>query len=173
MLGCPVCHAEFPIVGGEALFSPGQAAPAAVPDAQIGMRLAAFLGLTDTRGFAILCGSWGAHAEEVRAISNTPLLLVNPPGGVDVNATGIVRVHGRLPVAPSTARAAALDDGQDEALVTSAVAAVRPGGRVLGSVKRPLPSGVRELTRDAELWIAEKSAAPEDPTPRLVPLRRA
>jgi hypothetical protein len=120
------------------------------------MRLAAFLELTDARGFAVLCGSWGAHAEEVRAISDTPLLLVNPPSGMDVTATGIVRVRGRLPVAASSARAAALDGDADSALLTSTVAAVRSGGRVVGPVTLPLPQRVRELTRDAQTWIAEK-----------------
>jgi uncharacterized protein YbaR (Trm112 family) len=156
MLGCPVCHAEFPIREGEALFATDADATAAAPSAETAMRLAAFLDMTDPRGFVILCGSWGAHAEEVRAISSTSLLLVNPPKGVDVSGTGIVRVRGRLPVASSSARAAALAEGSDVALVTSAIAAVRPNGRLVGPVTMPLPEGVRELTRDAQMWIAEK-----------------
>jgi hypothetical protein len=156
MLGCPICHSEFPIRDGEALFSGDDAAASAAPSAETAMRLAAFLELTDARGFAVLCGSWGAHAEEVRAISDTPLLLVNPPSGMDVTATGIVRVRGRLPVAASSARAAALDGDADSALLTSTVAAVRSGGRVVGPVTLPLPQRVRELTRDAQTWIAEK-----------------
>lgn len=156
MLGCPVCHAEFPIRGGEALFASDIEAIAAAPSPETAMRLAAFLDMTDARGFVILCGSWGAHAEEVRAISSTPLLLVNPPRGVDVAATGIVRVRGRLPVAPSSARAAALADTSDAALATSTVAAVRPNGRLLGPASLPLPEGVREINRDAQMWIATK-----------------
>lgn len=173
MLGCPVCHAEFPIRNGEALFTREAAATSARPAADTAMRLAAFLDLSDARGFAILCGYWGGHAEEVRAISHTPLLLVNPPRGVDVTGTGIVRAHGRLPVAPSSARAAALEETDDAALITSTVAAIRPGGRVVGPVTLPLPEGVRELASDAQMWVGEKGAAPEDPTRRLVTLRRA
>lgn len=158
LLGCPVCHAEFPIREGEALFpGAGDASAAEAPDAETAVRLAAFLDLTDARGFAVLCGSWGAQAEEVRAISQAPLLLVNPPRGLDVTGTGILRVRGRLPVAPSSARAAALDEHDDPLLVASTVAAVRPGGRVVGAVTRALPEGVRELTRDAQMWIAEKA----------------
>lgn len=156
MLGCPVCQAEFPIRAGEALFSSSRDASVAAPSEETAMRLAAFLDLTDARGFAILCGAWGAHAEEVRAISHTPLLMVNPPEGLDVSGTGIVRVHGRLPVAPSSARAAALDETDDQVLLTSTVTAVRSGGRVIGPVSLPLPAGVHELTRDAQTWIAEK-----------------
>ena len=173
VLGCPVCRAEFPIRGGEALFVNDSAAEAVAPDQEMGMRLAAFLELTDARGFAILCGSWGAHAEEVRALSDAPLLLVNPPDGVDVSATGIVRVRGRLPVAPSSARAAALDERDDPLLVASAVACVRPKGRIAGPTTVSVPDGVHELTRDARMWVAERRAAPDGPTRRLVTLRRA
>jgi uncharacterized protein YbaR (Trm112 family) len=173
ILGCPICHAEFPIRGGEAFFGTEVTTEAIAPNPEMAMRLAAFLDLTDARSFAILCGSWGAHAEEVRTITDTPLLLVNPPAGVDVSATGIVRTRGRLPVASLAARAAALDDGGDALLAASTVAAVRPNGRVVGPVTRPMPDGVRELTRDAQMWVGEKSAASEDPTRRLVPLRRA
>lgn len=156
ILGCPICHEEFAIRNGEALFAVARDAAVAAPSAETAMRLAAFLDLTDARSFAILCGSWAAHAEEVRAISDTPLLLVNAPRGLDVSGTGIVRVGGRLPVAPSSARAAALDASDDAELMASTVAAVRAGGRVVGPVTVPLPHGVQELTRDARMWIGEK-----------------
>lgn len=172
-LGCPICRAEFPIHGGEALFGGAAATEARAGNAETGMRLAAFLDLTDRRGFAVLCGPWGAHAEEVRQIAATPLLLVNPPRGVDVSATGIVRVRGRLPVAALSARGAALDESADEVLLASTVAAVRAGGRVIGPASLATPEDVRELTRDTAIWVGEKSAASDDPTRRLVALRRA
>jgi hypothetical protein len=156
ILGCPICHEEFAIRNGEALFDGDGHAAVAAPSAETAVRLAAFLDLTDARTFAILCGSWAAHAEEVRVISDTPLLLVNPPRGLDVSGTGIVRVRGRLPVAPSSARAAALDASDDAELVASTVAAVRPNGRLVGPMRLSLPEGVREVTRDAQMWIAEK-----------------
>ena len=172
-LGCPVCRAEFPIHAGEALFGGVAAAEARAGNAETGMRLAAFLDLTDRRGFAILSGPWGAHAEEMRQIATTPLLLVNPPRGVDVSATGILRVRGRLPVAALSARGAALDESADEVLLASTVAAVRAGGRLVGPVSLAIPEGVRELTRDTQMWVGEKNAASDDPTRRLVALRRA
>ena len=173
MLGCPVCRAEFPIRAGEALFASVAGSHTIPSTPETGMRLAAFLDLTDPRGFAILCGSWGAHAEEVRQISSTPLLLVNPPIGVNVSATGIVRVHGRLPVAELSARAAALDARADAVLMASTIAAVRAKGRVVGPAALSLPEGVQELTRDELMWIGEKNVAPADPARRLVTLRRA
>ena len=172
MLGCPVCRAEFPIRNGEALFASGAGAEPIPPNLDIGMRLAAGLDLTEARGFGILCGSWGAHAPEIRQMTGTQLLLVNPPRGVDVIATGVVRVHGRIPVAPRSARAAALDDGGDALLTASTISAVRPRGRVIGPVDLPLPDGVEELARDAQMWVGERSAAPDDPTRPLVKLAR-
>ncbi len=172
-LGCPICQAEFQIRAGEALFDADVAAEVIAPNPEAAMRLAAFLDLTDAHGYAILCGSWGGHAEEIRSISETPLMLMNPPPGVDVMATGIVRVRGRLPLAALAGRAVALDDRRGEVPVASIMAAVRPEGRVVGPLALPLPEGVRELTRDAQMWVGEKSATSEDPTRRLIALRRA
>lgn len=172
-LGCPVCHAEFQIRNGEALFTTDATPASAAASADSAMRLAAFLDLTDIRAFAILCGAWAAHAEEIRALSGTPLLLVNPPVGMDVSGTGILRVRGRLPVAAGSARGAALDQGDDAVLLASTLDAVRSGGRVVGAAALPVPQSIRELTRDAQMWVGEKDAAPGDPARRLVTLRRA
>jgi uncharacterized protein YbaR (Trm112 family) len=173
VLGCPVCRAEYPIRDGEALFGGDAVREAVSADTVVGMRIAAFLELTEARGFAILCGHWAAHAEEVRQLSATPLVLINPPGRVDVRATGVVRVRGRAPVAARSARAAAVDESGDDALIASVVAAVRPKGRIIGAATFAVPEGVTELTRDDRTWIGEKSAAPEDPAPRLIALRKA
>lgn len=173
VLGCPVCHAEFPIRDGEALFGGHTVPDVARADAGTGMRIAAFLELGDPRGFAILCGPWAAHAEAVRQLSAAPLVLINPPGRVDVIGTGVLRVGGRVPLAPRSARAAAIGDSSDTALVASVIAAVRPKGRIIGPATVEMPAGTTEITRDAQTWIAEKIAAPEDPAPRLITLRKA
>ena len=173
VLGCPVCRAEFPIRDGETLFG-GDAVRDAIPaDAETAMRIAAFLELGDARGFAILCGQWAAHAAEVRQLTAAPLVLINPPGRVDAIATGVVRVRGRVPLAYRSARAAAIDDSRDGALVASVLAAVRPKGRIIGPAAVEVPAGATEIARDAETWIGEKTTAPEDPAPRLITLRKA
>ena len=173
-LGCAVCGAEFRIAKGEAWFD--DAAPAAAPaegDAETAMRLAAFLELTDARGFALLLGAWAAHADQLGRLSDTPLVLVNPPPGLLPDAAAVIHVGSRLPFAPGAARAAALDGGFPAALLASAVRTVRPGGRLVGPAALALPAGARELVRDAHVWVAEKSAAPDEPAPRLVSLKRA
>jgi len=173
VLGCPVCNAEFVIVNGEARFgSQDIPTPRDPPDAERAMRLAAFLELTDARGFALLCGRWGAHADQVLRLAETPLVLVNPPDGVVADVAGVVRTRDAMPFAPSSARAVALDDSMSRGLVESALRAVRAGGRVVGPITLDLPAGATELVRDNRDWVAEKTAA-SDATPRLIPITRA
>jgi hypothetical protein len=175
-LGCAVCGAEFRIARGEAWFddaAPGAAAAGRGGDAETAMRLAAFLELTDARGFALLLGTWALHADQLQRLADTALVLVNPPQGLLPDAAAVIHAAGALPFAAGAARAAALDGEQPPALIASAVRAVRTAGRLVGPTTLPLPSGVRELVRDDRVWVAEKSAAPDQPAPRLVSLKRA
>jgi hypothetical protein len=173
VLGCPVCASEFVIANGVARFDdPGMPTAREEPSAETAMRIAAFLELSDARGFALLCGRWGAHADQIRRLSDTPLVLVNPPGDLSADVAGAIATRDAVPFAASAARAAALDGAMSPALVASAVRAVRVGGRVLGPASLDVPDGVTELVRDDRVWVGEKTAAPEA-TPRLVPLTRA
>lgn len=160
MLGCPICHAEYPIVDGVAHFEGNAAveraapAPPAPDDA---LRLAAFLGLAEGRGTVLLLGAWGSAAPALAAMVTAPLLLVDPPAGVESRgAISIVVAGDRAPIAPGSMRAAAVDEHQSGAMLESVVAAVRPGGRVVAPVSVALPAGLRELTRDDTVWIAER-----------------
>src|SRR5258706_9259438 len=100
-LGCPVCGAEYPIANGVVDFR-RHASPTTTrrtkPDPEIAMRLAALLDLSDAQGFAVLAGEWGSHASDLLAISDCPLLLVDPPAGI-TGAPGIsvIRCDGELP----------------------------------------------------------------------------
>lgn len=170
-LGCPVCRSEFPIRAGEALFADAATAGRAC-DADMAIRLAAALGLTDASGYVLLCGGWGACAGELATLVETPILLVNPPRPAASGVSGIIRTDGVLPLAASSARAAALDDDAHAGVRAGATRAVRRGGRLVGPAALPLPDGASQLARDARMWVAEKTAAPDEPAP-LVTLRRA
>ena len=174
-LGCPVCGAEYPIVGGEALFGTPRFVAA---DAGRGaicddpgdtVRLAALLGLDVARGTVLLAGEWGALAGALVAMVQVRALVVDPPPGVAAGeGTGIVRTDGRLPVAAGSARGAALDEGTAE-LLPAAVGALAARGRLVAPATVPVPPGVTELARDDRHWVAEKTTAPSP----LVPLRLA
>jgi uncharacterized protein YbaR (Trm112 family) len=171
-LGCPVCGAEFEIREGVAQFdAPPVLTAFELPDTKVAMRLAAFLQLTDTRGFALLCGRWAMHAAMIGEMSETPLVLVNPSLAAPAHAVaGAIRGFV-VPFAESSARALAIDEVSPPGIITSGVRAVKTGGRVLGPNRMPVPAGVTELVRDDRVWVGEKTAA-SGSTPRLVPIGR-
>jgi uncharacterized protein YbaR (Trm112 family) len=158
-LGCPVCRAEYPIRRGVVDFrrgAPRALPPGTTPDAEQATRLAAFLDLADATGFAVLVGARGAHASLLRAQVDTPLVLVDPPEGVEGEpGISVLRCDGDLPLAAGAARGVAIDGGSPER-VASAVRATRVSGRVVAPVSTPLPEGVRELARDAADWVGER-----------------
>jgi hypothetical protein len=175
ILGCPTCGAEFPIRNGVAQFdTPPLLSAFEKPDAEVAMRLAAFLELTDARGFALLCGRWGVHVGILRQMTDAPIVLVNhSPAAPEAAAAGAIRSRV-VPFAESSARALAIDEVSPPEIVSSGVRAVKTGGRVLGPSTVAVPAGVMELVRDDRVWVGEKTAASDSPpTPRLVNISRA
>lgn len=173
VLGCPVCHAEFSIRDTVAEFSPRGDAGGVfeTPSQETAMRLAAFLELIDTQGFALLCSRWAIHIEPISRLTQTPIVAVNPTIVMPVRlAAGAIRCT-TIPFAAGSARAFAFDDSSSRELIASGVRAVRAGGRILGPATLPVPDGVRELVRDETVWVGEKGAVPS--APRLVSLRKS
>jgi uncharacterized protein YbaR (Trm112 family) len=174
VLGCPVCNAEFRIEHGVAWFT--NRLPDATlepPSDDVAMRLAAFLQLTDNRGPAVLCGRHASHAGGIGAMSDTPLILVNAPRALALDVAASLVVDDAMPFATGILRGAAIDESAGTPLVQSIVRVVRAGGHVVGPVTLTVPEGVSEIVRDDRLWVAEKSAAPDSPAPRLVAIGRA
>jgi uncharacterized protein YbaR (Trm112 family) len=167
-LGCPVCHAEFPIHDGIASFAAApadthatSAAPRELPSSD---HLAAMLDLGDALGFAVLIGAWGSRADGlIEAVDAPPLLLVDPPAGVPMgHGLSGIRSGGTLPLATGAARAVATD-AVDAARVADAARVTRVGGRIVAPAAAPVPAGVRELVRDDSLWVGERLALPSAP----------
>ena len=164
-LGCPVCRAEYPIRRGVVDFrrrpAESTASTARTPpsDPAQAVRLAAFLDLADPSGFAVLLGAWGAQASGLRELVETPLVLVDPSEGTEGEpGISVVRCDGEIPLAAGAARAVAVDLVSPERLA-SAVRVAKVGGRLLAPAALPRPDRVRELARDAELWVGEKKPA--------------
>lgn len=160
VLGCPECKAEFPVIKGVAHFEVQRAATrgrAVAPSMDRATRLAAFLDLTDPAGYVLLIGEWGSLARLLQSVTERHLLLVNAPEGIASGSGVSLIVTGKvLPLAPAGTGALALDRWVGEAQADSATRAVRPGGRILGPLTVPRPAGTTEITRDTELWIAER-----------------
>jgi uncharacterized protein YbaR (Trm112 family) len=168
ILGCPECGAEYPVRSGVAHFGQAPRVPGVEPSIETAMRIAAFLELTDARGFAVLSGRWGAHVHALAQLVETPLVLVNPPEGAELDgAAAVLETDGVLPIAEGAARALAIDA---DAIRIGATSSVRAGGRVLGPAQLTLPDGLREIARDAREWVAERVNA--DAPAKLVELKR-
>ena len=162
MLGCPVCGVEYPIRDGVVDFrraahrSPVAALPADVEQAT---RLAAFLGLDDALGFAVLMGEWGSHALELRSLVDCPLVLIDPPEEIEAApGLSLIRTDGPPPLAAGAARGVAIDAGADPERVASALRATRAKGRVVAPIRIARPPEVRELARDGQVWVGEREA---------------
>ena len=179
-LGCPVCHAEYAIADGVALFGvdphrppPVERNPYDESDADAAMRCAALLDLFDPGGLAVLGGRWGRSARGMLDIAQTALLLIEPPTGVDLG-TGVsaARVSNALPLAAASTRGIALDETTGTpSLIASAARALVPGGRLVAPISATMPDGMRERARDDQHWVAEAAPA----SARVIPItpRRA
>lgn len=165
VLGCPICQAEYHVEDGTVLFeSPASAPPPAAaptpPDAEQGMRLAAFLGLTEPGGFALLGGRCGAQAATVKAVTPTQLVLLNPPDDVrsEPGVSVLRAADGVVPLAAGSLRGGAVDEGT-AALMPALLRAVRAKGRLVAPAGVEVPAGVEELARDESVWVGEVRAA--------------
>jgi uncharacterized protein YbaR (Trm112 family) len=167
-LGCPVCRAEYAIHDGIVDFSasaPPEGAPApGVVDLAPADLLAAMLDLGDARGFVVLIGAWGMRADQLLELTDAPpLLLVEPPAHVTMgHGLSGIRAGATLPLATGAARAVATD-GADPARLAEAARVTRVGGRIVAPADSHVPSEVRELARDATVWVGERLPLPSAP----------
>ncbi len=169
LLGCPVCHARYPIEHGLADFTAGRRAPLVLAaetvadDETTAIKLAAMLDLTEPSGYVILVGEWARLGAQLREIAPVMVLAVNPPADVAMgNGVSGVTTLDRIPVASGSARAIALGAisgaGQRGIDAVFALGAVQPGGRVVGGAGLEMPSDVQLLARDADHWVGIRSS---------------
>jgi hypothetical protein len=174
-LGCPVCHAQYAIRNGVADFRQGGDPARAVPEHfplsfsrdELAVRMGAFLNATEPGATLVLGGSWAEAAQEVSVMTESRVLALNPATAVEESETvGLLRVSADIPLARGSALGVALDETFSPEIIASAVAAVRPGGRIVGPASLDPPPGLAVLARDERHWVAEKA-------PEIVLLLRA
>jgi len=174
-LGCPTCAAEYPIRRGVADFRAGASLPqhraqlvgASLDRDEFATRAGAFLNLTEPGATVVLGGSWAAAGQELSLMTEVRVLALNPEGRTEESETiGQVLIGSEIPVAPGSVLGVALDSSFEVESVTSAVKAVRPGGRIVGPVAIPPPSQLAVLARDENYWVAQKA-------PEVIKLSRA
>ncbi len=184
VLGCPTCRAEYPVHGGVAAFdqapgAAGAARAAAGGNALVGrapdapdeaLRLAALLGLAGDGGIVAVAGTWDAAVDALLGVADVRVLVVDPSHPYAPREPVGAVTGAWLPVAAASLRGVALDDATAAPeRLAAAVAALRPGGRLVAPARARVPDGARELARDERHWVAERDA----PAGAVVPLRRA
>lgn len=169
LLGCPVCHARYPIEHGIADFSGGARVPVALdtgsvpPGEAAAVKLAAMLDLTDPSGYVILVGEWARLGAALREIVPVMVLAVNPhPDAIIGGGVSGLTTLDRIPVAASSARGIAFappgaTDEQPLEL-SAALGAVRPGGRVVAGIDVTATDDVAVVARDGEHWVATRTS---------------
>jgi uncharacterized protein YbaR (Trm112 family) len=170
VLGCPVCHARYPIENGVVDFSGGQQ-----PSPSLGrdenqidaMRLAAQLGLSEPGGLVLLTGRYASAVTGLLDLVYVTCIVIDASTD-DVNAGVTFRILERLPLVDSALRAAAVDQPRAGAVFLADVArCVRPRGRVVAPAGSARPHAVQILAHDAREWVGEVHSSEQ-----LTPLRR-
>jgi len=170
LLGCPVCHARYPIRLGAVDFTAGAAVVRrGGPDTPVNvMRLAAQLSLSEPGGVILLAGTYAAAADQLEQLAGVTCLLIDAPPSASPGAVNLA-VADRLPLAKGVLRGAAVDAPRaTEAFLREIASHVRQLGRLVAPARSDEPHGCRLIARDALEWVGEVEAF----TPPLT-LRRA
>ncbi|MFL5600912.1 MAG: hypothetical protein ACJ78I_11000 [Gemmatimonadaceae bacterium] len=175
ILGCPVCHAEYPIRKGIADFREGGSSEPRAVDRhwsdesrdELATRVGAFLNATEPGSTVVLGGSWADAAHELAVMTDMRVLALNSRAGIEESErVGLLQIRNQIPLAPASVVGVALDAGFAPGTIASALEVVRPGGRIVGPASIAAPPEISVLARDERYWVAEKPA-------EIISLRRA
>lgn len=173
-LGCPVCMREHPVAGGIVTFDdnypdrvPGISAvsPPAVTAAasessdgpEAALRIGAYLQASEGTT-VVLAGEWARQSGALSELLPLRIFALNPAGPVaESESIGVIISSRSIPLMSGAVAGVALDQlNATDSMLQSAVRVLAPGGRLVAPVTAALPSGVGELARDSELWVAER-----------------
>lgn len=154
-LGCPVCHARYPIHRGAVDFAPGDDSVRRAGSAGEPLRLAAQLSLSEPGGIILLTGRYAALSEELAPFGETTFVLVDAaPSSLPLAVN--VRVGDRLPLTNNALRAAAIDEIRTkDAFLAEVVRCLRDRGRLVMPSSAPLPEQIRILAEDEHETVGE------------------
>jgi uncharacterized protein YbaR (Trm112 family) len=162
-LGCPVCHAEFPIRDGAVQLGASIITPTVTADAlshERMLRVGALLGLDERGGLYVLDGISSHLIEGLAELSPQSRFIALSASAESGGASGVIVGHGdRIPLAEACVRGIVLDVATP-ALLASAVKVLAPGGRLVAPANADVPAGISVLARDEENWVGEREAVP-------------
>jgi uncharacterized protein YbaR (Trm112 family) len=159
VLGCPRCHARYPIRDGVVDFAGGAGGAELLAEVRRdefeAIRLAAQLGLSEPGGFVFLTGPYASLAECLLNVVDVTCLLVDARGG-SLPGTIRLRLHDRLPLMSGALRAAAVDDSRaNPPFLRDVARCVRDGGRLVAPADSFPPGGLRIVARDVREWVGQ------------------
>jgi uncharacterized protein YbaR (Trm112 family) len=182
IVGCPHCHAEFPIRDGVLDYSEGTEGtggtegtkgtegggtlrpydhtPVRPHDGPLTPEaLATFLDLRGPGGYVVLVGAAGRLAAGLTALApGVHVVVVDGPPGERAPECSYVSCRDRIPLKASQARAVVL--GADRAAApwpTEASRVLLRGLRVVVEDERASPEGISELARGAGVFVGTKT----------------
>jgi hypothetical protein len=160
-LGCPVCHAEFPIIKQIARF--GDAPRRDPPDGPLPLPedVQAVLGLESPGGYICLVGSAGMLADSLARTMNTMhFVCVNPPKGMEPGKTrSLLEGLTGIPLRKGICRGVILGGEYVEpSWMAEAARVVLKGQRVIVMRETaPDTAGLEPLATGKGMWAARKA----------------
>jgi len=168
LVGCPVCHKEYPITWGIVDFT-GGARPSAprgyVPPSPLPMAeaasLQALLELAGPGGYVVLVGASARQAAGLAAMmEGIHFVGINAPRDLqELPVLSLLRANERIPLRSGMARGVVVgaDLATSSWLVEAHRVLLRGRRFVVESEEPELPIGLRKLAAGNGLWVGEKS----------------
>ncbi len=166
LVGCPVCHKEYPIARGIVNFrrnkdrvSNGYAPPSPLPSADAA-KLQALLELSGPGGYVVLVGAAVRQAPRLSTLmEGIHFVGINPPPDMEEQSTlSLIYATEKVPLRTAVARGVVV--GADLATSPWLVEAHRVllrGRRFVVENEEPeLPIGLLKLAAEHGLWVGEK-----------------
>jgi hypothetical protein len=166
LVGCPVCHAEYPIARGIVNFrrskdrvAKGYTPPSPLPSADAA-KLQALLELSGPGGYVVLVGAAVRQAPRLSTLmEGIHFVGINPPSDMNEQSTlSLIYATEKVPLRTSVARGVVV--GADLATSPWLVEAHRVllrGRRFVVENEEPeLPIGLLKLAAEHGLWVGEK-----------------
>lgn len=171
-LGCPRCHARFPVVDGFADLRvdstvPGRGEPpiAAAEDREAAIRMAALLGLAEGVRYVLVVGPGVAHAPGVAALVEGVEVIACAEavrGWDEEHGVSRLAADGTLPFASGMLGGVALTGPGSADLLEEAARVLARAGRLLlepapeGAVERLEGLGLALLAQEGEVVVATR-----------------
>ncbi len=173
LVGCPVCHAEYPIARGIVNFRrskervakessgprPAYAPPSPLPAADAA-HLQALLELSGPGGYVVLVGAAVRQAPRLSSLmQGIHFIGINPPPDMEEQPTlSLIYANEKIPLRTAVARGVVV--GADLATspwLVEAHRALLRGRRFVVEIEEPeLPIGLVKLAAEHGLWVGEK-----------------